>query len=1227
MTDLQSRLSKKLSASISEILVKGKTAEGGCISLVNDLETLIQDEKYIDESLMDTLQSLMNSSAFSSECKDSIIKKIEEVPAVNFESSVLKVHELIFQNRIEDAFSLIEKDSRFEGNEKTINILKYIALRSGQYKECALIMAKLGLLVPEILHSFLESKPDIQEIKKIVLLMKEHSKATDYTTFLETVYAGHALGEFRNELISLYLKSANKEKLSQLMKGISESSISDADELSRLSDIFLSGGDMEMAMRFSKKAIVLDPTLLEANLSYLKALTSSERYEEAYSQAQKIGSESLRNDRIAMLKVISAYRTNRFRECIETVEELQKTGNSSRELLLYLIRSYIGLSDYHRALKIIEENDAAYATDSEILKEKFKLEQMFENKGQIYLTAEKILLIENNNQDALRFVILRLYESEEYSKIVERFSSITSDDPEILALVISSYLRTSTDIEGIKSVLRKSGPVLLEARFIDTIFEIATTDAFISMLAQEIPLASEPAWGIMTILDFLTGKTLSANKNDLDKAVKLKSVGLTWSLAKSRFYASDCVIEEEIYSILSGKPSDVILSTLTRLKEIFEGKSPKNVRDSPFMKYPVSEALALTNKNKEAETTLEESVRDKKTDPFYWYVTALTQYVASDFASSMKSIKRALQSFTNVDFLILKLKDAIKQEDKEEFKNTLEKLFTLQETGKIPFSQIREFVSGTGVDLLSWVAQILERNTLDDEEASRIILMQKERMGDLSNASKVSRRIMSGKYMKSDLLKHISLLEKMNNSEDRIKILKEAETKFKDPQIETMLAESLYEERNYQEAYDHFLHAIDLGADISSNRAFAETLLETKKYKDANELIDKNSFFALKIRYLARQHSYKELIEIFLEIKPDTYEWNESLDFITGNLWKNSDIREMLFKFFDKSRNRSLGEQIANVLSTAGDKVEAIEIRRKLVKAYPEDAFNISKLAILQAEGGYVADSIALLKKSIGKLKRPEAGLEIIDTLIRISYLNGYFDDVIQVYEANPTYINHNNIEMIIRSYIEKRDYATAEKIASRYNGAILADTAFDEIIKEINESRHFFSIADLTAQLLDAEYKAGRIFDLEEAVYKAGIPVAKAEEIFQFLSEEGYYADINRPKYEAISKEIMQKAVRKASLSNIGQLRINVIFNCMDNRDLILAKNIYIYIKENLNKQRYADADNSYKEKLVKAALRERLRIEPLNIAYNLNLGIDDAMDVIVLLNHILDLSRGGGR
>lgn len=74
-----------------------------------------------------------------------------------------------------------------------------------------------------------------------------------------------------------------------------------------------------------------------------------------------------------------------------------------------------------------------------------------------------------------------------------------------------------------------------------------------------------------------------------------------------------------------------------------------------------------------------------------------------------------------------------------------------------------------------------------------------------------------------------------------------------------------------------------------------------------------------------------------------------------------------------------------------------------------------------------------------------------------------------------------------------------------------------------------------------------------------------------------------------------------------------------------MLARNIYLYIKEQLETPRRARYKDTRYLKLLKTALKEGMKPEPLHIAYGLKVGIGEALEVLAILNHMDTLESNG--
>jgi hypothetical protein len=174
------------------------------------------------------------------------------------------------------------------------------------------------------------------------------------------------------------------------------------------------------------------------------------------------------------------------------------------------------------------------------------------------------------------------------------------------------------------------------------------------------------------------------------------------------------------------------------------------------------------------------------------------------------------------------------------------------------------------------------------------------------------------------------------------------------------------------------------------------------------------------------------------------------------------------------------------------------------------------------------------------------------------------------------------------------------------------------ELLEDLNFKKEFVETMFFVSKLFKAEYKEGRTFDRKEAFYKAGIPLEKLAEVYTFLDSRDFYHDVNPEKYEIYSRDVIQKAVKACKLENIRELQMNVIYNNLDRKDPVLARNLYIYIKEQLETPRKPKYRDTHYLKLLKAMLKEEIKPEPLHVAYALKTGISDSLDVLAIYHHI---------
>ena len=352
----------------------------------------------------------------------------------------------------------------------------------------------------------------------------------------------------------------------------------------------------------------------------------------------------------------------------------------------------------------------------------------------------------------------------------------------------------------------------------------------------------------------------------------------------------------------------------------------------------------------------------------------------------------------------------------------------------------------------------------------------------------------------------------------------------------------------------------------------------------------------------------------------------EILKAAVETLWYNRDVRDLIVKIYSDEGFVWLGKLIARKTFDSGDTKLALEVARNLNRNEPGDLDTVRMYSDILVRTGRRTDAIELILRSLRFCKEFANCLDIVNVLLRLYYEDRDYEAIKKFYETNPKYVDDKSLQYVIRSYIETDDFDMAEKIMSRYEGTLLKKDIHGELMEDLRSRKEFVETLLYVSRLLKVEYKAKKKFDKKEAFYKADIPIEKIEDVFAFLDSREYYFDINEEKYEVLSRDVIQKAVKNYPLDNINDMTIAVIFNNLDRRDPIIARNLYIYIHDQMDIARHAQTKNDVLLRLLKRAIKDNVRQEPLNVAFYLQIGISEALDVITLMEYISRMNEERG-
>ena len=438
-----------------------------------------------------------------------------------------------------------------------------------------------------------------------------------------------------------------------------------------------------------------------------------------------------------------------------------------------------------------------------------------------------------------------------------------------------------------------------------------------------------------------------------------------------------------------------------------------------------------------------------------------------------------------------------------------------------------------------------EKNYDDAVRVSRIIVMSKSKTA-------------------GDVLTHAEILKASSKDNERLQFLESVEKETSDFKIDIWIADSKYLRKEYKEAVEYYRKAIEKGCQIQEIINYPDALIAGGFYYEAEAVIRS---LPDPVLYLVKlYHSTSRIDDLVILLSSLEYEKRseiEAFQYASEALWVNRKVRDTLVNIFYHTENPTLGKIISQRLLESRDLISAEKIMRALMKAYPKDIDNMRSLASLLYETNHPIEALNLLGKAVKAASDSDQRSSALDLMAQIMYETGDFNGLKKLYSGNTKMLNQKNLQWIIRSLIETYEFDQADQLMGQFHGNILPDDVFKELVEEMNTKKEFLRLQSYAAKIFDVEYKLGKVLTADEIVYQADIPLNVVEEVYHFIDSESYYIEEDEPSYEIITRDLFKRIVRKTNIDNIIYVKINIIYHNLPRKDVILAKNIYIYIKK----------------------------------------------------------------
>lgn len=1135
----------------------------------------------------------------------------------------MKLEELNSDDKYESIFNLLTENRPIVLNPHVLEIIFRAARALDRFDVSAVYLSSRNVYYEPVFNALAET--EIQGAAKTNILNNftgNHNEeaALSFLTLLK--YDRNDIWA-RLRIIELLEKKTRPELISEL-ENFPFDSIDDLHEFRKMGYLLMRNTLPEMTLGMVSTALKLFPEDYELLKLKAEALLLLDEKVESYEIFKQLAVRN--NSDLGSIKnaINLAYEQKLYDECQNIIDTYPESKKDST-VMSRKVECELQTSRFNEAINDLDQALIDHPGDKELLDLKLKALIKLNNESEAFNLARDLMDEDPSNEEASDYAMNWLYKREEYEVIVKVCDSSEILKSKYKTLCVACEVHED-DFKGALREFQEDPDLLNDSRILDAIFFNVRDSDFIGKLTAIYSKSREKNPGFNIVINRLKGIH--------PKYDEIKDSTITGNTSRAVAY----IISSPFYSARNPQVPDRVRSMLyqpifkeTRammefLTSIYEGKFSEDVVDSPRYLFPLTEAYIKTDKLERAESQLMRTVHSED-DPFYKYSLSLIDFHRGDYNSARKYIEGSLDMLNNADFLKLALRIAVLTDDYKGFKGYLEELTETDQIHTFDFSDLYYAIIEKSMwDMAELLVNLDTGDNLRNQWIVRLRRDLEHQKSDYKKALEASSFLFTtNQYLEDDVVKHVEILNHEKKVQDILNFLLDIETENKSSWLEKIIGDTYYRNQRYTDALEHYTKAIAAGMFPEDIGYYAETLIETGKYEESAVLIEKSEDKLLQLKLYQKTSNIPAVMDLLSKLTFKKKEEQDIVRFAAENLWYNRDVRDYLINIYRQEGYVWLGKIIAIRTYENKDTKLSLEVARNLNKNHPDDLDIVSLYTSLLIGTGQREEAIELLLQSLKYCKDFERCLEMTNSLLRLYYEDRDYPSVLKFYETNPKFVDQKALQFVIRSYMEADNFDMAEKLMSRYEGTLLSKDIHNELREDLKTKKEFMETIFYVSRLLKVEYKVGKKFDKKEAFYKADIPIEQIEAVFDFLSSRDFYFDVNEEKYEILTRDVIQKAAKNVDMESLRDLTINVIFNNLDRKDPILARNVYIYIKDQMDIARRPKLKDEDLLKLLRIALRENIKPEPLHIAYNLKIGISDALEVITLMEYMSRMNQEG--
>lgn len=1181
----------------------------------------LADSLMQDEQVLNMLQEMTLNRKLTSPNIGDLIKGISSSSVSSLFLDYLRSLDKFSQHDYEGCIDLMVSRSEFVRLQQCRNLLKLSCHEAGTYSRVAFYLASAGIFEELVFDGLKREHPDERTVDAIYDVVSKQKNSRDVCSIYRSLSEIRKSDRLLMELCRCYLETGSVEESKQIVPRINFEDFTDRNSFKDFIMLSLKAEQYSQAYRASKIATTMFPDDRRLMLLYASSLNGVGRTDEAVEYVEQILREH--PDFIDATKFLLDifYSRGDHARFLLYASPVKASLIQDIQWRIKIINAEISQSYFDDAKRDIYEAESIYPSNTEILDMKLDFQILINDTNGAFTTAREIFRIDKSDRRARDFLFNELFSKQEYEELLRDIEEFGRDD-DYLHLKVASLIYTGR-IEDAVNIGRRDRTIFQDDDVLDSIFFSVRDDDYLKSISEFV---GEDRDLLSVVVKSLRGSRVLWKEELWNAVVSRESVALGWIASKSTVNFRDGVRPDVLTSFISKPVFNVVNNLIDAVILIYGGKFSEDMKDSRRFMYPITEALIETGNTEIAQKKLQESYDPRNPDPFYYYMDAEILFKEGNYSQSLKTLSKAIEKLTNASFLILKIRNLLRLDDLDSALETMDHVEALDAIGSLCYSDIYDYIGEKSDPKIR--DRIIEKmrsmgvKNIWTERMERDKYSQEKNYEDAARVSRVI--VMSKSKTAGDLLTHAEILKASSREVERLQFLESVEKESSEYKIDVWIADSKFLKKDYKEAVEYYRKAIEKGCQLNEIINYPDALINAGFYYEAEAVIRS---LPSPEKYLVKlYHSMgriDDVISLLLSLDYDERPHVDAFQYVSEVLWVNRKVRDSLVEIFYRTENPLLGKIIGQRLLESRDLISAEKIMRTIMRAYPKDVDNMRSLASLLYETNHPIEALNLLSKALKTASDQEMRSSVLDLSAQIMYETGDFKGLRKLYASNTKMLNQRNLQWIIRSLIEAYDFDQADILMGQYHGSILPDDVFRELVEEINSKKEFIRLQSYAARIFEVEYRLGKVLTADEIVYQAEIPLNVVEEVYQFIDSEDYYIEDDETSYEIITRDLFKRIVRKTSIDNIIYVKINIIYHNLPRRDVILAKNIYIYIKRCLRKRRSPMLNDRRINSLLKSALKMNLRTEPIEVAYNLNIGMNEAMDVITLIEYVRNLER----